>query len=232
MQPKQAINPAFLKLKSNRSDIDLFKLQLTQLLEHVDEQESEEFHKNLIIEFLQETYYAPNYFINTKGRNDLVIHNGNKANSTVGIIIELKRPINKAEMLQCDDINKKALQELVLYYLRERISANNLEIKHLIVTNVYEWFVFDVSVFEKLVPSLSKQFVDFEAGRLAGTTTNFFYTEIAKPAIDDATIEFTHFDIRDYELHDDNTNLIYLFKLLSPEHLLKLPWFTRSQERR
>ncbi|MDM8559555.1 Eco57I restriction-modification methylase domain-containing protein [Candidatus Parabeggiatoa sp. HSG14] len=230
MKPKQALNEAFLKIKSNRSEIDNFKLQLTQCFSHINEQESEEFHKNLIADFLKKTYYEPNHFINTKGRNDLVIHNDKKANSTVGVIIELKRPTNKAEMLQHNDINKKALQELVLYYLRERISANNLEIKHLIVTNINEWFIFDARFFEKeFVQSLSKQFIEFEAGRLAGTTTDFFYQEIAKPAIAALeTIEFTYFDIRQYDLKNDNSELIYLFKLLSPEHLLKLPFINDS----
>jgi len=229
MIPKQALNEAFLKIKSNRSDIDKFKLQLTQLLEHINEQESEEFHKNLVANFLQKTYYEPNHFINTKGRNDLVIHNDKKPNSTVGVIIELKRPTNKTEMLQQDDINKKALQELVLYYLRERISANNLEIKHLIITNVNEWFIFDANWFEKeFVQSLSKQFIEFDAGRLAGTTTDFFYTEIAKPAIALAPVEFTYFDLRTYDLTKENSELIYLFKLLSPEHLLKLPFVNDS----
>ena len=45
----------------------------------------EEFHKNLVIDFLKKTYYDPRHFINTKGRNDLVIHNGNNASSSVGV---------------------------------------------------------------------------------------------------------------------------------------------------
>jgi len=241
MTPKQTINPAFLKLKTNRSDIDKFKLHLVQLLEHVNEQESEEFNKNLVASFLQKIY-TQNHFINTKGRYDLVIHNGKKADSTVGVIIECKSLINKTEMLQQGDINKKALQELVWYYLQERIEGNNLEIKHLIVTNVNEWFIFDVRIFEReFVPSLRQQFTDFKAGRLAGAKTNFFYKEIAKPAIAKAIkhLEYTYFDLRDYGLQrpdrfskpvrsDSNSELIYLFKLLSPEHLLKLSFINDS----
>ncbi|MCK5719196.1 MAG: Eco57I restriction-modification methylase domain-containing protein, partial [Thiomargarita sp.] len=231
MQPKQILNSAFLKLKSNRCDIDKFKLQLTKLVGNINSQESEEFHKNLLIDFLQKTYYQPKHFINTKGRADLVIHNGKQANSTVGVIIELKRPTNKAEMLQQNDINKKALQELVLYYLRERITANNLEIKHLIVTNIYEWFIFDATCFEReLLPILRKPFLDFEAGRLSGITTDFFYRDIARVAIAKVfnNLEFTYFDIRDYQSDELSNELIYLFKLLSPEHLLKLPFINDS----
>ena len=52
-----------------------------------------------------------NHFINTKGRNDLVIHIGKEAKTNVGVIIEAKSPTNKAEMLSENNINSKAIQE-------------------------------------------------------------------------------------------------------------------------
>ncbi len=96
LNPKRALNKAFLKVKPNRSEIEVFKAQLITLLDHTNDTESEEFHKNLVSDFLKNTYYAPHHFINTKGRNDLVIHNGETANSPVGVIIETKKPTNKA----------------------------------------------------------------------------------------------------------------------------------------
>jgi hypothetical protein len=59
-------------------------------MDSIDDSESEEFHKNLVISFLKKTYYDPNHFINTKGRNDLVILNGEKAAISVALIIEAK----------------------------------------------------------------------------------------------------------------------------------------------
>lgn len=97
-------------------------------MDRTNDTESEEFHKNLVTDFLKKTYYDPTHFINTKGRNDLVIHNGDKAASIVGVIIEAKKPTNKAEMVSAEKLNVKAFQELVLYYLRERITHKNLEI--------------------------------------------------------------------------------------------------------
>ena len=239
LKPRKALNKAFLKIKPNRTEIDSFKTNLIQLLDRTNETESEEFHKNLVIDFLKKTYYEPNHFINTKGRNDLVIHNGNKAKSSVGVIIEAKKPTNKSEMLTKDKINVKAFQELVLYYLRERITLKNLEIKYLIATNINEWFIFDSNLFEKYFAqnkSFVKQFNDFENGSLSGTKTDFYYNEIAKPFIDSLSqeIEFTYFDIREYEKplrnddRKDDTKLIALFKLISPEHLLKLPFANDS----
>ncbi|MFM6195385.1 MAG: Eco57I restriction-modification methylase domain-containing protein [Planktothrix sp.] len=233
-QPREALNKAFLKVKVSRSDIEQFKANLINLLDHINEKESEEFHKNLMADFLKNTYYSPNYFINTKERNDLVIHNQKDSKSSVGIILEVKKPKNKAEMVKVENLNVKALQELVLYFLRERINNKNLEIKYLIITNIYEWFIFDAQTFEKCFcqnKQLIQQFEDFEAGRLTGKTTDFFYKEIAKPAIEAIKNQliFTYFDIRDYEQlvrnnnPEDDEKLIALFKLLSPQHLLKLP---------
>src|SRR5690606_29958473 len=190
--------------KPNRTEIEGFKTNLIQLLDRTNDTESEEFHKNLVIDFLKKTYYDPNHFINTKGRNDLVIHNGDKAKSTVGVIIEAKKPTNKSEMLSASNINYKAFQELVLYYLRERITHKNLEVKHLIVTNINEWFIFDAQIFDRHFAQnkgLVKQFEDFEAGRLSEVKTDFFYKHIAEPEIEKvkAQIDFTYFDIRSYD---------------------------------
>ncbi|HMT74193.1 MAG TPA: TaqI-like C-terminal specificity domain-containing protein [Chitinophagaceae bacterium] len=243
--PRKALNKAFLKVKPNRAEIESFKTNLIQLLDKIKiveqrpKDESEEHLKNDIRDFLRDTYFRETNAINTKDKKDLVIHLSKDTNSNVGVIIEAKRPSNTAEMLSKDTLNKKALQELVLYYLRERITYKNLEVKHLIATNINEWFIFDATLFDRLFAqnkNLVKQFNDFESGRLADTKTDFFYNQVARPFIDSITaeIEFTYFNLQDYQKPLRNTNkeddnsLIALFKLLSPEHLLKLPFTNDS----
>jgi len=239
LKPKKALNKAFLKVKPNRTEIERFKGNLIQLLDRTNDTESEEFHKNLVSDFLKKTYYDPAYFINTKGRKDLVIHNANNAASPVGVIIEAKKPTNKGEMVTTEKLNAKAFHELMLYYLEERITHKNLELKHLAITNINEWFIFDATLFERLFAdnkNLVKQFNDFEGQRLSGIKTDFFYKQIAEPFLEHLTqeIEFTYFDIRDYQNplrnsnKSDDNKLIALFKLLSPEHLLKLPFANDS----
>ena len=142
---RQSINKAWLKVKPNRSAIDGFKSHLIQLIDRIDENKYEEFHKKLVSDFLEDTYYRGKHYINIKERSDQVIHNGKEPESTVGVIIEAKKPTNKAEMLSKENINTKAFHELLLYYLKERITHKNLELKHLIATNIYEWFVFDAA---------------------------------------------------------------------------------------
>lgn len=84
--------------------------------------------------------------------------------------------------------------------------------------------------------SFVKQFIDFEEGRLSGKDTKYFYNDIAKPFIESLQNEivFAHFDIRKYEKplrnvdKEDDKLLVALFKLLSPEHLLKLSFANDS----
>lgn len=239
ISPRKALNKAYLKIKPSRSEFDCFKTNLIKLLAEINDNESEEFHKNNLSDFLKKSFYDPDYFINTKGRNDLVIHNSKSSKDTVGVIIEAKSTTNCGEMLKPDNINVKAMQELVLYYLRERITNKNFELKHLVATNIKEWFVFDAHAFEKFFAQnskLVKQYADFEAGRLSGDTTDFFYKNIAEPAIGlvENEIEFAYFNISHCESalkssnKGDDKTLIPLFKLLSPQHLLKSPFVNDS----
>ncbi len=267
LPPRKSLNKAYLKLKPTRGEMERFKTGLTTLLDNINEAESEEHHKNLVITFLKGTGFAPKFFINTKGRTDLVIHAGIDAKSAARVLIEVKKPSNKTEMITPENLNAKAFHELILYYLRERITGKNLGIKHIIVTNIYEWYISDATLFEKLFAQdkeLVKKFKDFEEGRLSGTGTEFFYKEIAAPLLADkrasgqadessvhspqyaipknhspltahhSPFSFTHFNLRNYEKplrntnRTDDTKLIALLKVLSPEHLLKLPFANDS----
>jgi hypothetical protein len=242
LDPKEALkNKAFAKNKPNQENFAKFKANLARLIDLIDETKREDFHKNLISDFFKKTYYEDQYFINVKENSDLVIHNGKNPESTVGVIFETKKPTktNYAEMPKINDLNKKAFQQLVLYFLRERINHKNIEIRYLIVTNIYEWFIFDAKIFEKLFAEntlLVKQFVEFEENQLSGDRTSFFYTEIAKPAIASVLdqIKFTHFELRDYEVllkatdKKSDQKLEDLYKLFSPDYLLKLTFANDS----
>lgn len=241
LTPRAALNKAFRKQRPSRSEIDHFRENLRAMLEKSNDVETEEFHKNLISTFLLNTFYSPNHYINTKADTDLVVHNGVGPNTPVGVLIEAKKPTNRSQMPQLHAPNTKALQELLLYYLRERFSkdGHNLDVRHLIITNAYEWFIFDANVFETEFAqnkALVQRFIDFEQGRLSGTTTDFFYREIAAPAIQAVSCEVrvTYFDLREFQAAlnrvdpSDDGKLVPLFKVLSPQHLLKLPFLNDS----
>lgn len=233
IQPKDALNQAYRKVKPFRNDVDAFRQNLLYLISQVDDAKDEENHKTEMRDFLKKTYFGEDYYFNVKQNIDWAIFNGPKSTDSVGVIIEAKRPTNKAEMVTKDNLNRKAFHELILYYLRERITAKNLEVRHLIITNIHEWFIFDAQVFEKLFAqnkSFVKQFEQFESKQLSASNTSVFYNEIAKPFLDqlESEIVFTHFDLKDYETvlkkgdSESRKKLIALYKIFSPEHLLKL----------
>jgi adenine-specific DNA-methyltransferase len=234
--PKKSLNKAYLKEKVSRSNIELFKNNLSALIGKINEDESEEHLKNLISDFLKDTWYKGLYEINTKDRNDLVIHTGKTTKEPVGVILEVKKPSNKTEMITASKPNAKAMHELMLYYLRERTEHNNIDIKYLAITNIYEWYIIDEVWFEKNVYRNSKLKKDYENWKHSGNDTRFFYDSIAKPFLDslDEPIPCTHFDVREYstiirnEDKKDDSKLIALYKILSPVHLLKQPFANDS----
>lgn len=239
--PKKSLNAAFLKVRPLRSEMDAFKANLINLLDKIDELEREENQKTHVRDFLLNTYYKGKNEINTKGTIDLVIHTENNNKSKVGVIIEAKRPSNKVEWISAGKANGKALQEAVLYYMRERVEENNIDIKHLVLTNIYEWYIIDAAYFDKLFYQNKKFVKDYQAwstGQKVSADTALFYNDIAKPMIEslEEEIPCTYFDLRTYEKElrnkdtADDKKLIELQKLLSEFHLLKVPFANDSNK--
>lgn len=232
--PKFVLNKAFLKQRPLRSEIELFKANLKTLLSKVEAKESEEHKKNHVRDFLLDTYYKDKNEINTKDRKDLVIHLDKTRDSKVGVIIEAKTP-DSPDRVKPDKLNVKAFHELVLYYFDERHTKNNSELKNLIVTNTYEWFIFDANVFDKQIyrnPQIKRLYETYKNDK---KDNPFFYEELRKILKDlSETIECTHFNLKDYETFlnnadlEDDRNLIELYKILSPFHLLKVPFANDS----
>ena len=234
LSPQKALNKAYRRQSVNKDSLVVFKSQLLLLLDSVNK-ESEENHKNDFIQFLNDTFYKGKYYINTKDKIDCVINAGAKNDDDVNVIIEHKSPSNKSEMITTSDINKKALQESILYYMRERFHKdgkdNNTNLKQILITNNIDVFIFDAVIIENLFAKnkkFKKDFIEFEAGQKSGGDTGFFYNSICKPFIESIKekIEFTYINLSDYkellESNDDSSKILNLYKLFSPTHLLKL----------
>ncbi|MEN9548622.1 MAG: hypothetical protein RIR12_1213 [Bacteroidota bacterium] len=232
--PKKALK-AFLKQKPLRSEIDAFKTNLIALLDKISviekrpKDETEEHLKNDLRDFLRDTYYRDTNAINTKDKKDLVIHLDKTTNSEVGVIIEAKRPTNIGEMVTADNPNKKALHELILYYLDERNQAGNNQLKQLVMTNVHEWFIIDANYFDKHIYRNTQIKKLYETKLNDKKDNPFFYEEIAKIVSKiDVEIPCVYFDIKEYDKvlrnnnKEDDKELIALFKILSSQHLLKI----------
>lgn len=232
--PKKALK-AFLKQRPSESERDKFKNNLIALLDKISiiekqpKDESEEHLKNNLRDFLRDTFYIDSNAINTKDKKDLVLHIGKTTDTDVAVIIEAKRPSNKNEMISADNANKKALHELILYYLTERNAKENVQLKQLVVTDINQWFIIDANYFDKHI------YRNTQIRKLYETKVNdkkdnpWFYEEIAKIVSKiEVEIPCVYFDIRDYEkiLHntktDDDKELVALYKILSPQYLLKI----------
>ncbi|HQU86876.1 MAG TPA: hypothetical protein PKY59_27325, partial [Pyrinomonadaceae bacterium] len=107
--------------------------------------------------------------------------------------------------------------------------------KNLIVTNSHEWFIFDANDFDKKIYRNTAIRNLYQTYKNDKKDNKFYYEEIPK-ILDNSEDEIncTYFNLKDYEkvlfnadLEDDK-NLIELFKILSPYHLLKLPFANDS----
>ena len=226
---RKALNPAYRKHKPLRKDVNSFTDELLKCLVTIksseERDEHEEHYKEPITSFFKNTFYKDNY-INTKNRIDLAIYTGKDANSDVGVLLEVKRPSNTSEFLTSDNLNRKALQELLLYYLRERIDLGNNNIKHLIATNGYEWFLFKSEDFYNYFyksKALVKEYESFRDGNKDSSKNELFYNEIAKKYIAEVEhkLPFVHinFKIKNIKEYSD-ANLNTLYKIFSDVHIL------------
>jgi hypothetical protein len=232
LTPGKSLNKAYLKQSLKREQIELFRANLARLFERIRTDEHEEHLKNIVSDFLKDTWYKQSHEINTSGRTDLVIHNGTNSKNTVGVLLEVKRPGNSAEMISHDRPNSKALHELLHYYMQERYIKGNLEVRRLIVCNIFEWYIFDAADFERLFFQ-NKKFVEsyqkWSNGLFSGEKTDWLYKEILKPFVESEleNLPCTYFNLKEYErivrnpAKAEDNKLISLYKVLSPPHLLK-----------
>lgn len=228
IKPSKSLNKAYYKQSLSREQIELFKKELQNTFNHIDEKQDEEYHKNVIADLFKNVYCKDKYLVNVNKKEDLVIRLGNTTTDDVGVLLEFKKPTEKRDMVSAENANVKALQEAVLYYLRQTVDNQNHKITNIVITNIYEWFIFDGVWFEKNVFRNAKLKKDYVAFKTSGHDTKYFYDNVAAKYLAEFTEEVpcTYFNLLDYKdkITNDNTNddndLIDLYKILSPEHLL------------
>lgn len=240
---EKALSKAYLKQDISREQINTFKRNMQVLFGRAEvaeaKKEHEEHYKNIVSDFLKDTYYKDSYEINISQRMDLVIHNGRSSSDTVGVIAEAKKPSNVAEMISPKTPNAKALHELLHYYMQERFINGNKDIKHLVATDCYQWYIFDAGHFEEFFfkhKSFVARYEDWHRGSHGVDTTDWFYKEFAKPLFENelSELEAVYFNLLDYKTvitnadPADDIQLVSLYKILSPEHLLKRPFANDS----
>ena len=224
----EALNPKYREVKIPFEELRQFAAAIGQFLQQQHESDVEGVLRTNLRDLLRDTFYKGFVMRTEAGRYDLTIQETNDA--PIKVLFELKRPDAKIEMCTKDDLNKKALQELVYYYMKEREKDNggNVYLCHLLITNGNEFFLFEAKEFEqKFYKGLKKKYHDFQS------KTEAFYEEIAAPAIaavqeSDSPLRYTYFRLHDFYEEilqvlngQESPTLAALYKLLSPTHLLK-----------
>ena len=197
MRPSQAVNKVYLKQSIKETEIIRFKEAMQKMLKNVNANESEEYNKNLVMEFLSNAFYKNTNAINTKGKTDAAIYaSSDSINSNILVLIEAKGP-GRPDMAKRTELNCKALHELILYYIREEENHHNTEVKHLIITNCYEWFVFDKTCFYRLFlanKKFTKEVIDADREN----TTDYVYEQVIRKKVEEVKhrLKYTYFNNR------------------------------------
>ena len=237
----ESINKAYRRIPISKNDMLQFQRCLRTFYLNVTSQGLEKNKETYLRDFLKATFYGNND-INKPNDSDIdwaIRFAG--PNSSVGIIIEDKTQRNKQEMITTDDLNRKAMQQLVYYYLEERIGRENIDVRHLIANNMFQFFVFDGQTFEKYFYQNKKLVADYK--NFKSKTSNIkdtleFYDYIGSNYIKDIQkeIPFTYFDLQKYAsaikkdepIDKDLKQLAPLYRIFSDVHLLKLPFHNDS----
>lgn len=228
---QETLNKQLLRRKPTAEQFTAFTEALRNLKDSIQPNETEEHNKNYIQKFLCDAFYGNTNLVNTAGYIDCAIYQTKDANSPIDVIIEAKAP-NSNEFPSRNNLNCKAMQELVLYFMRQRFQKKNITLKHLIATNGFEWFFIDASEFEKYFAAdkkFEKLYREYDNKELLFSGTKDFYAEIAKPKIDQVkqNINFVYIDIRALKTESEK---LRMFRMLQPAHLLKQFKFADSNK--
>ncbi len=196
-----------------KETIENFEKEINSLLENAKRQDDEEFQKNEINKFLKNAY---GYDCNTRKKVDSAIY----VDGEVWVLIEVKALNNRNEFPK-DRENplSKAFCQMVLYFLKEREKNNSL--KHAIICNAHEFFLFDCKDFcalfqnDKEIKKLHKN-----CAKKEGTDSSKpkFYKDLEQYLQKDfqGELRYTHFN-----LSGDFKELPLIYQVLSHEVLLK-----------
>lgn len=195
-----------------KETIENFEKEINSLLENAPRQDDEEFQKNEINKFLKNAY---GYDCNTNKKVDSAIYMDKEA----WVLIEVKALSNRNEFPK-DRENplSKAFCQMVFYFLKE--IENNNSLKHAIICNAHEFFLFDCK--DLLFLKDDKCIKDFykKCAKKEGTdlSTKRFYSDLEEYLKKDfqGELPYTHFN-----LSDDFKELPLIYQVLSQEVLLK-----------
>ena len=227
---EQTLSKAIRSIPIAGAELLRFYDLISHYLHELDALQYEEQNKRLVGRLLEQLFYDGKNAVNAANPIDLAIFADAVANDSRPVVLfEVKHPTNP-EMVKRDDLNRKALHELVLYYLRQEQISHNTDITHLIITDGVQWFVFDKRVFYDCFIA-HKSFASRVAKADAESNkTQYIYEQIIRPFVDTLgdQLRYTYLNLADVaavrEEHVPHSRKVTsAYRLLSPAHLLKQP---------
>lgn len=229
--PSQSIQKSYLRQPVEPEELEKFRSQLSILLKELNPTDIEETNKGRVKTFLEHTLWpSASYEINAVGRTDLTIKDKSLERNVV--LFEFKK-VNSPEMVTKDDLVKKGMFELILYYILEEHESKNNNIKHLILSDGYKYFVFEKGLFWDLFGKDKKLVHDIiSSEHTSGEKREYIYTQIIKPKVESVKdkLGYTFVDLESFAKDIESEDIVSkpkfkaLYKLFSPTHLQKLPF--------
>ncbi|GAA7405360.1 class I SAM-dependent DNA methyltransferase [Helicobacter pylori] len=197
-----------------KETIENFEKEINSLLENAPRQDDEEFQKNEINKFLKNVY---GYDCNTYEKVDSAIY----VDEEVQVLIEVKALNNKTEFPKNrENPLSKAFCQMVLYFLEEIEKEKNNSLKHTIICNAHEFFLFDCKdlLFLKEDKRIKKFYDNYAKKEGTDSSKPKFYQDLEQYLQEDfqGELRYTHFN-----LSDDFKELPLIYQVLSHEVLLK-----------
>lgn len=226
--PSQTIQKSYLRLSVEEDSFGNFRTKLSVLLNDLNPTDREETNKGRVKTFLEQTFWGGKDYEVNGGATDLWIKDKSIGRNVV--LFEFKK-VGDSGMPTIEKLNRKGLHEIILYYIIEEFENANTSIKHLIVTDGYQYFSFEKSAFWELFGN-DKAFVRevLHSEHTTDEKRKYIYDQIIKPKVEkvENKLKFTYFDLRSFEkqLNDDkvfkNPKFRAIYKFFSPTHLQKL----------
>ncbi|MGT0094224.1 class I SAM-dependent DNA methyltransferase [Helicobacter pylori] len=198
-----------------KETIENFEKEINSLLENAPRQDDEEFQKNEINKFLKNTY---GYDCNTRKKVDSTIY----VDGEVQVLIEVKALNKKTEFPKNrENPLSKAFCQMVLYFLEEIEKEKNNSLKHTIICNAHEFFLFDCKdlLFLKEDKRIKKFYDNYAKKEGTDSSKPKFYKDLEQYLQEDfqGELRYTHFNLSSYDLKE----LPLIYQVLSQEVLLK-----------
>ena len=228
--PRQFINPLLSKRSIVTDELDTFDNALKDYLKELQIQlATKQTEPNIVSNalqpfFLRLGYSAKSYSQKGQSGIDLAL----MLEHEPSVIIEAKT-YGSSAMITHKDINKKALHEAIYYFMVER-DKGNVNLFHIIITDFFNWYIFDAKDFERLFwqdKSIRKLYESIKDPSVLGDRTSDFYELIKKKIpelksktdlFEDASISCAYFNFKN---NFTDKQKIAVYKLLSKDTLFK-----------